>query len=735
MLKQNIITNDKEFLALTPFHYQLEYRRGLVWKPEQLFQFTDQQANELYEKNGLSLKITQRSIDFFTQGRKPSQCKPPASENGCGQGFGYNGILATDNKSLVIVFDLMPAWNEGSGVPETTASGGHFIHRNRKFGVKAPKRGTTTPVHVASAKQWIEAAKEEKTSAESFYLQGLSRIGGGLWTGEEDLISEFTGRSASQNEVSITFNPLFLFCYCNEKYGEGDKSCFWITRELPSEINELVRGFFLNVLPVKNCDYELSLKKDSLFKPRKLYLENINGKVAYSMLIPGTPNRYVKEVVTNIDAPKDFNLLTLGALKNKILKFAFDAKHIQNDQNRKVTKEINKESVIKSMEGWKKMTEKERLKLIHQRLFFFAKRDKHVEDFGLKEFIICCRQQSVPINLGIRKISDGNTIFHEMILSKNTNYEDAEYLLGIFPDLTIRNKKGMTVLDCFHEKKVINNDDRYLINQMLGKGLKFSESVTLEPTLLNTLLRDETQSKILTRQDQLIAACRQGNVSEFKSSLKLGAKLIVDIQDEQPLGAAVWGMCPEIVNLLLRGTNRVASMTWEECKIHNEEYYNNELFIVSEFNPNTYGEWNKLLQKINSNLFLTQIHLAQIQYQQCFDSHNISSWDNFKSFIAELAKDEGLKISTKAMDAISATQMEFIKLRRNIRNAIENAKYPEMGNRYSDKHQKPIQKESKSDNTQKSQVSQSLSQTLIYSSSPNSQNTTNELSASRVAAI
>jgi hypothetical protein len=57
----------------------------------------------------------------------------------------------------------------------------------------------------------------------------------------------------------------------------------------------------------------------------------------------------------------------------------------------------------------------------------------------------------------------------------------------------------------------------------------------------------------LQLQDQLIVACKQGDEKAVNLLLQQGAKPdLPDAKGEQPLGAAVWGMCPNMVNALLK---------------------------------------------------------------------------------------------------------------------------------------------------------------------------------------
>ena len=68
----------------------------------------------------------------------------------------------------------------------------------------------------------------------------------------------------------------------------------------------------------------------------------------------------------------------------------------------------------------------------------------------------------------------------------------------------------------------------------------------------------------LALQDKLIAACEQGDEKAVTALLKQGAKPdVAGTPDrfspgKQPLGAAVWGMCPDVVNALLKQAGGVA---------------------------------------------------------------------------------------------------------------------------------------------------------------------------------
>ena len=87
---------------------------------------------------------------------------------------------------------------------------------------------------------------------------------------------------------------------------------------------------------------------------------------------------------------------------------------------------------------------------------------------------------------------------------------------------------------------------------------------------------------------------------------------MANTKGEQPFGAAVWGMCPGVVNALLKQADGVTVMTWDECEKHNLKHYK-EVFIVPKFDPQTYDEWHQLLQKIDPNPFIRAYHLKKVE--------------------------------------------------------------------------------------------------------------------------
>ncbi len=216
----------------------------------------------------------------------------------------------------------------------------------------------------------------------------------------------------------------------------------------------------------------------------------------------------------------------------------------------------------------------------------------------------------------------------------------------------------------------------------------------------------------LALQDQLITACKQGDEKRVKSLLQQGAKPdIANAEGEQPLGAAVWGMCPDVVNTLLKQVGGVAPMTWHKCEQHNKKYYNNEVFIVPKFDPRTFGEWNDLLQKMDLNPFIRALHLKEVD-EQWHDSDS-SSWENLKEYVGS---SELVGASIGSLGGFQhVTEKRFESFRVQIKKEIETAKQPTAELQHaqeSDLKHQPLYQPQKSTSALPL-VSQTISQTLI----------------------
>ena len=178
----------------------------------------------------------------------------------------------------------------------------------------------------------------------------------------------------------------------------------------------------------------------------------------------------------------------------------------------------------------------------------------------------------------------------------------------------------------------------------------------------------------LKLQDQLIAACKQGDEKMATALLKQGAKPdMSNAKDEQPLGAAVWGMCPDVVNALLKQAGGVAPMTWDECETHNLTYYK-EMFIVPKFGPQTYGEWYQLLQKMDPNPFIRAYHLKKADEQWHQDV--TSTWEKWKNRVQGLGGRLRLYFSGGLVKTVCReTEMGYVGFRTQIKQEVEAASH------------------------------------------------------------
>ncbi len=213
------------------------------------------------------------------------------------------------------------------------------------------------------------------------------------------------------------------------------------------------------------------------------------------------------------------------------------------------------------------------------------------------------------------------------------------------------------------------------------KNLKYESPIQplklmppLSQTIAQTILpppKLKANPTQLALQDQLIEACKQGDEKTVKVLLQQGAKPdMANAKGEQPLGAAVWGMCPDVVNALLKQAGSIAPMTWGECEKHNLKYYK-EVFIISKFDPSTYGKWYTLLQKMDPNPFIRAYHLKKADEQ--WHDKDTSSWENWISWV----RDGRLGGWWKMGGAVaSKTETGYFGFRTQIKQTIESAKQP-----------------------------------------------------------
>jgi hypothetical protein len=237
--------------------------------------------------------------------------------------------------------------------------------------------------------------------------------------------------------------------------------------------------------------------------------------------------------------------------------------------------------------------------------------------------------------------------------------------------------------------------------QPTAKDLKYETPVqTPKPTLplplvsqtiSQTLLpppKPEVSPGQLLLQHQLITACKQGDIKEVASLFKQGAKPdIADMKGEYPLGAAVWGMCPDVVNALLQQAGGVAPMTWKECETHNEKHYYSVFFVSesNDFEPLSNEHWLQQLLKIAHNPFLRAFHLNKANEQ--WHDEDTSSWKNLIKYVGAQKQKWAIDAKSKgdrwfnggsANRFIGETRKGFAGFRKQIQQTIEAAKRPEV---------------------------------------------------------
>lgn len=133
---------------------------------------------------------------------------------------------------------------------------------------------------------------------------------------------------------------------------------------------------------------------------------------------------------------------------------------------------------------------------------------------------------------------------------------------------------------------------------------------------------------VLSVQDELTNACERGDLRVVKAVIEKGARADnLDSRGIMPLGAAIWGMNPKVVNYLLSKMGGSTPLSWGEYKKHNNKWYHS-VFLIDNFNPQTYVQWNELFKKIDHSDFLQKYHLARANL---LGSEQYESYDFFKS--------------------------------------------------------------------------------------------------------
>jgi hypothetical protein len=112
-------------------------------------------------------------------------------------------------------------------------------------------------------------------------------------------------------------------------------------------------------------------------------------------------------------------------------------------------------------------------------------------------------------------------------------------------------------------------------------------------------------------QDQLVEACEQGDLEGVKTAIRAGALPMEpsSVGRILPLGAAVVGMNPSIVDFLIQEMQGITPITWEEIEAHNHSKYG-KVFLVSEFKAGDLGKWKIFLHIIEPSRYISQIHIG-----------------------------------------------------------------------------------------------------------------------------
>ncbi len=184
---------------------------------------------------------------------------------------------------------------------------------------------------------------------------------------------------------------------------------------------------------------------------------------------------------------------------------------------------------------------------------------------------------------------------------------------------------------------------------------------------------------LLPLQNKLITACKQGDLKGVQEAFRQGAKAYAldEKKDEHPLGAAVWGMNPDVVNEIIQQAGGVAPVTWDECEKHNQKYYK-EVFIVPKFDPQTFGEWKRLLHNIEPNPFIRAYHLKMADKQ--WHDYNTTSWVRLTSWVGRFGYSNDEELSYRLGNTwIAATEAGYVSFRTQIKQGVETAKRPSAG--------------------------------------------------------
>ncbi len=176
----------------------------------------------------------------------------------------------------------------------------------------------------------------------------------------------------------------------------------------------------------------------------------------------------------------------------------------------------------------------------------------------------------------------------------------------------------------------------------------------------------EDKKSAMTLQNELILACEQGNLSAVREAIQKGAKPFgPDATGKHPIGAAVWGMSPEILDYLLSQLKNEKIPTWADIEKHNRKYYQDKVWIISQFSPENFGDWQTLIEQMDKNVFLRDIHLQiyNQHYQKDLD------WPAFSEKIRQ--RSQTIVIPQEVKPFISRLDKHYQDLKSKIKMSIE----------------------------------------------------------------
>jgi hypothetical protein len=199
--------------------------------------------------------------------------------------------------------------------------------------------------------------------------------------------------------------------------------------------------------------------------------------------------------------------------------------------------------------------------------------------------------------------------------------------------------------------------------QLESLSLQLNLRKSLSPSI--TTVEDKKSSATL--QDALVTACEQGDLSAVKRAIQKGAQpFYPDSTGKQPVGAAVWGMSVDILEYLLSRRTHEKSPTWEEIEKHNREYYQNQIWLIEKCTPENFADWQALIEKMDNNLFIREIHL-QLYNQQYQKELN---WYTFSAKINQ--RNPTAVISERGNPFILLLDKTYQDLKSKIKMTVDN---------------------------------------------------------------